>query len=86
MNGSGAGDDDPNNLQFRIAPPSPRHDGIVLSEPTQWEKFADSIVKSHLDKASRRSGTTSAVAATITSNGGKEEEHHSIATEQNIEL
>lgn len=62
-------------------------DGVALSEPTQWEKFADSIVKTHLDKALRRGGgATSAVAAASTSNGsgGKDEDNH--VTEQNIEL
>lgn len=62
--------------------------GIVLAEPTQWEKYADTIVKNHLDKALRRSGgaTSAAAAAVATTNGsgGKDEDNH--ATEQNIEL
>lgn len=63
-------------------------DGVALSEPTQWEKFADSIVKTHLDKALRRGGgATSAAAAaasTLNGSGGKDEDNH--VTEQNIEL
>lgn len=77
---------------FHITPPSPRHDGIVLDRPTQWEEFADSIVKNHLDKALRRgggggaavSGGAGAGAATATNGAGKDDESN--ATEQNIEL
>lgn len=44
-----------------------------LSEPTQWEKFADSIVKNHLDKRKIASST-------------KEPHDDHATTEQNIEL
>lgn len=61
---------------FLLPPPSPRHDGVALTEPTQWEQFADSIVKTHLDKTLRRGGASAG-------NGGENEAH---VTEQNIEL
>lgn len=86
----GGGDNDMNNGSnaFHLPPPSPRHDGILLTEPTQWEQFADSIVKTHLDKTLRRGGgaisatTAAAMAAVVGTNGS--DEHP--ATEQNIEL
>lgn len=81
---------DGNNIDttFHIPPPSPRHDGIVLTQPTQWEQFADSIVKTHLDKALRRGGgaisATATAVSTTSASAGKEDDSH--ATEQNIEL
>lgn len=67
-----------------MPPPSPRHDGIVLTEPTQWEQFADSIVKSHLDKSLRRGGAVSSATAAAAVTGAATEEN--ATTEQNIEL
>lgn len=65
---------------FHLPPPSPRHNGIALTEPTQWEKFADSIVK---EKSRRGGGVGSAFATTA---AVPTEESNSNATEKNIEL